>query len=141
MAHLEQRGKTWRVTAYLGKDRIHFPLGRVRKKTAEQFERMIDTLLHENKCNLPRSREVSNWLADLDDSIYDPLVEHRLVEPRVTAVKLGAFIDGNIDGRSEVTERRRDKFRNSKRRMIQFFEDVKLDAVNPGQRTSSVVGS
>jgi hypothetical protein len=63
------------VVAYVNKDKQTFPLGKVPKKTAERFANNIDTLLHERRCNLPISREVSNWLADLDDTLYGLLAE------------------------------------------------------------------
>ena len=132
MASIEYRVRSTRVIAYVNKEKQTFPLGRVTKKTAERFANNIDTLLHERRCNLPISREVSNWLSDLDDTLYGLLAERGLVEPRVKAGTLGTFIDGYIAGRSDVTERRLAKLRNAKGRMIEFFGDVKLDAVTPG---------
>ena len=132
MASIEFRPRTTRVIAYLDKEKQTFPLGRVAKKTAERFANNIDTLLHERRCNLPISREVSSWLADLDDSLYALLAERGLVEPRVKAGTLATFIDDYIAGRSDVSERRLGKFRNAKGRLIEFFGDVKLDAVTPG---------
>ena len=72
MASIEYRTKSTRVIAYVNKEKQVFPLGRVTKKTAERFANNIDTLLHERRCNLPISREVSNWLADLDDDAVRP---------------------------------------------------------------------
>ncbi|MFG0334764.1 MAG: tyrosine-type recombinase/integrase [Maioricimonas sp. JB049] len=89
-------------------------------------------LLHERRCNLPISRDVSSWLADLDDTLYGHLAERGLVEPRVKAGTLSTFIDDYIAGRSDVTERRLAKLRNARDRIIEFFGDVKLDAVTPG---------
>jgi len=132
MASIESRGRTTRVIAYINKEKQVFPLGRVTKKTAARFAGNIDTLLHERRCNLPMSRDVSNWLADLDEELYGLLAERGLVEPRVKAGKLGSFIDTYISGRSDVTERRLTKLRIAKQRMIQFFGDVKLDSVTPG---------
>ncbi len=132
MASIEYRARSTRVIAYINKDKQTFPLGRVTKKTAERFANNIDTLLHERRCNLPISREVSNWLSDLDHTLYTLLEERGLVEPRVKAGALGTFIDGYIAGRSDVTDRRLAKLRNAKGRMIEFFGDVKLDAVTPG---------
>ena len=132
MASIEFRARSTRVIAYVNKGKQTFPLGRVTKKTAERFANNIDTLLHERRCNLPISREVSNWLSDLDHTLYALLEEQGLVEPRVKAGALGAFIDNYIAGRSDVTDRRLAKLRNAKGRMIEFFGDVKLDAVTPG---------
>jgi integrase len=132
MASIESRARTTRVVAYVNKEKQTFPLGKVPKKTAERFANNIDTLLHERRCNLPISREVSNWLADLDDALYGLLAERGLVEPRVKAGKLGTFIDDYISSRSDVTERRLGKLRNAKSRMIEFFGDVKLDSVTAG---------
>ena len=132
MASIEYRARSTRVIAYVNKEKLIFSLGRVTKKTADRFANNIDTLLHERRCNLPVSREVSNWLADLDDDLYRLLADRGLVEPRVKAGTLGTFIDGYIAGRSDVTERRLGKLRNAKDRMIEFFGDVKLDAVTAG---------
>jgi len=50
----------------------------------------------------------------------------------VKAGTLAAFIDNYIAGRSDVTERRLGKFKNTKARLIEFFGDVKLQTVTPG---------
>jgi len=60
MSSIEYRKKSARVVAYVDKIKHCFPLGRVTKKTAERFENNIDTFLHERRCNLPVSREVSS---------------------------------------------------------------------------------
>jgi len=132
MASIEFRTRTTRVVAYVNNEKQTFPLGRVTKKTAERFANNIDTLLHERRCNLPISREVSNWIADLGDTLYRLLAECGLVEPRVKAGTLATFIDSYIAGRSDVTERRLGKFKNAKARLIEFFGDVRLEAVTPG---------
>ena len=132
MASIEYRARSTRVIAYVNKEKQTFPLGRVTKKTAERFANNIDTLLHERRCNLPVSREVSIWLSDLDDALYGVLAERGLVEPRVKAGTLSTFIDDYIATRSDVTERRLGKLRNAKGRIIEFFGDVQLDAVTPG---------
>jgi len=132
MASIEYRARSARVIAYINKEKQSFALGRVTKKTAEWFANNIDTLLHERRCNLPISREVSNWLAGLDETLYGLLAERGLVEPRVKAGTLATFVEGYIAGRSDVTERRLGKFRNAKARLIEFFGDVKLEAVTPG---------
>jgi len=85
MASIEYLARTTRVIAYVNKEKLSFTIGRVPKKTAERFANNIDTLLHERRCNLPISREVSNWLADLDDTLYGLLAERGLVEARVKA--------------------------------------------------------
>ncbi|MGE0377388.1 MAG: hypothetical protein AB7I48_14315 [Planctomycetaceae bacterium] len=140
MASIEYRARSTRVIAYVNKEKLSFALGRVTKKTVERLANNIDTLLHERRCNLPISREVSNWLADLDDALYGLLVEHGLVEPRVRVGTLSTFVEQYIAGRSDVSERRLGKFRNAKDRMIEFFDDVKLEAMTPGARTITGVG-
>ena len=132
MASIEFRTRSTRVIAYANKEKLSFALGRVTKKTAERFANNIDTLLHERRCNLPISREVSNWLANLDDTLYEVLAEHELVEPRIKVDTLATYIDGYIAGRSDVTERRLGKFKIAKARLIEFFGDVKLDVITPG---------
>jgi hypothetical protein len=132
MASIEYRTKSTRVVAYINKEKQSFALGRVTKKTAERFANNIDTLLHERRCNLPISRDVSNWLADLDEALYGLLADRGLVESRVKAGTLATFIDTYIAVRSDVTERRLGKLRNAKARMIKFFGDVKLESVTAG---------
>ena len=133
MASIEYRARSTRVVAYVNKEKQTFALGKVAKKTAERFANNIDTLLHERRCNLPLSRDVSNWLADLDETLYGLLAERGLVEPRVKAGTLATYIDGYIAGRSDVSERRLGKFKNAKARLIEFYGDVKMDAVTPGE--------
>jgi integrase len=132
MASIEYRKRTTRVIAYLGKQKQGFALGRVTKKTAERFANNIDTLLHEHKCNVPISREVSNWLADLDASLYSLLAERGYVEPRTETAKLDEFIGAYIENHTDVTECRRGKLREAKRRMIEYFGDVELSAITAG---------
>ena len=132
MASVEYRSRTERVIAYLDKQKHCFPLGRVTKKTAERFANNIDSLLHVRRCNLPMSRDVSNWLAGLDDSLYGVLADRGLVEPRVKAGTLGDSIDSYIDKRTDVTDRRREKLRQAKRRQVEFFGDVKLCSITAG---------
>jgi len=131
-ACIEYRKRTVRVIAYVEKQRHCFPLGRVTKKTAERFANNIDRLLSERRCNVGLSREVVNWLAELDDSLYGLLVERGLVDPRVEAASLGSFIDCYIDGCTDVTERRRGKLRQAKSRLIEFFGEVELRTVTAG---------
>jgi len=132
MASIEFRPRTTRVITYFDKQKFRFRLGRVTQKGAERFANNIDTLLHERRCNLPISREVSLWLADLDDTIFQQLVERGLVESRVRADTLATFIGAYVDGRSDVTERRRDKLHLAKRRLIEFFGNVELASVTAG---------
>ena len=132
MASIEYRTKTARVVAYVDKQKHCFPLGRVTKKTAERFAGNIDNLLHERRCNLPISRDVSNWLADLDDAVYSLLAERDLVQPREKMATLAGFIDSYIENRTDVGERRKQNLRIAKHRLIKFFGDVELCSVTPG---------
>jgi len=132
MASIEYRSRMTRVIAYIDKEKHSFPLGRVTKKTAERFANNIDRLLYERRCNVPLSREVTNWLADLGEALYQLLVERGLAEPRQGANTLEQFIDSYIATRSDVTDRRRGKFKVAKKRLIEFFGDRELDAVTAG---------
>ena len=131
MASIEYRPRATRVVAYLGKQRHYFPLGRVTKKTAERFANNIDTLLHERRCNLPISREVSNWLAGLDDSHYVLLADRGLVEPRQKIGTLGEFIESYIESHPDVSDAWQSRQQGSKRRLFEFFGDVSPDAITP----------
>ncbi len=75
MASIEYRARTTRVIAYLDKEKHCFSLGQVTKKAAERFANNVDSLLNERRCNVTLSREVANWLAGLDDSLYGLLVD------------------------------------------------------------------
>jgi integrase len=132
MASIEYRSRTTRIIAYVDREKHSFPLGKVTRKTAERFANNIDRLLHEHRCNVPLSREVTNWLADLGDSLYDLLIERGLAEPRQAVNTLCQFIDVYIETRFDVTERRRDKFRMAKKRMIEFFGDRELSEITAG---------
>ena len=132
MASIEHGPRATRIVAYLDKKKHCFPLGKVTKKTAERFANNIDNLLHQHRCNLPVDREVSNWLAGLDDSLYGLLADRGLVEPRVKSGTLSEFIDTYIENRSDVTDQRREKLRQAKRRSIEFFGDVELKSIISG---------
>lgn len=132
MASIEYRKRSTRVVAYFNKRKVAFNLGKVAKKTAERFETHIDTLIHERRCNLPLSRDVSKWLAGLDDCLYAPLVECGLAEPREKAGSLTMFIDAYITTRTDVSQARLDKFRYTKDRLVAFFGDMSLQKITPG---------
>jgi len=133
MASIEKRKRSTRVITYIHGEKVAFPLGRVPKKTAERFANNVDALLYEIRCNvLPHSREVANWLADLDDKLYGLLVERGLAKPRVQAVTLGPFIESYIVGRTDVTERRLGKFRCAKKRLVEYFGDIEMRNVTAG---------
>ncbi len=132
MASIEYRAKSARIIAYVDKQKHSYPLGRVTKKTAERFAGNIDTLIHERRCNLPISREVSNWLADLDDSIYGLLADRDLVQSREKMATLAGFIDSYIENRTDVGDRRKQKLRIAEQRLIEFFGDVELHSVTSG---------
>jgi len=132
MASIEYRKRSTRVVAYVNKERLAINLGKVAKKTAERFESHIDTLIHERRCNLPLSRDVSKWLAGLDDCLYAPLTECGLAEPRERAGSLQFFIDKYIASRTDVSECRIGKFENTRDRLTKFFGEVSLQKVTPG---------
>ena len=133
MASIEKRKRSTRVITYVDGEKVAFPLGPVPGKTAERFANNVDALLYEIRCNvLPHSREVANWLADLDDKLYGLLVERGLAKPRVQAVTLNPFIESYIERRTDVTERRVEKLRQAKARLIEYFGDVALDTITPG---------
>ena len=132
MASIEYRARSVRVVAYINKAKQTFTLGKVPKKTAERFANNIDTLINERKCNLAISRDVRNWLADLDSTIYQILEDHQLVEPRIQSLTLAPYVDSYIDTRTDVSECRKSKFKNTKERLIEFFGDLRLDKVTPG---------
>jgi len=132
VASIEYRKRATRVIAYLDGRKHCFRLGRVTKKTAERFANNIDGLLNDRRCNFALSRDVANWLAGLDDSLYGLLVDRGLVEPRVKTGTIGDFVDSYIDGRTDVTDARRGKFRYTKRRLVEFFGDVGLDSITAG---------
>ncbi|MEO2049880.1 MAG: hypothetical protein ABGX16_25250 [Pirellulales bacterium] len=93
---------------------------------------LSDAFLSEHKCNLPMSREVSNWLADLGDSLYRLLADRGYIEPRAEAIKLRSFIDSYIESSTDVTERRLGKFRVTRGRIIEFFGNVELSSITAG---------
>lgn len=132
MASIEYRKTSIRVIAYMSGRKQAFNLGKVSKKTAQRFEDKIDTLIHERRCNLPLSREVSSWLAGLDDQLYDLLTEVELAEPRERAGSLAKFISDYIDRRTDVSEARIGKFENARDRIVEFFGDVSLKKITPG---------
>ncbi len=131
MASIERRTRTTRVIAYIDGEKHCFPLGQVNKKTAERFANNIDALLNERRLNSVLSREVVNWLAGLDDKIHGLLVERELAEPRLRVESIGKLIDSYAKTRTDVTERRREKFKNAKDRLIKYFGDVAPHSVTP----------
>ena len=132
MASIEYRSRTARVVTYIGKKKTRFALGRVTKKTAERFANNIDDLIYTHRCNLSMSREVRNWLEGLTDELFDVLADVGLVEPRAESPCLEEFVEAYITGRTDVTERRRGKLRNAKRRLVEYFGNVDMTTITPG---------
>ena len=72
------------------------------------------------------------WLAGLDEVVYDKLAAVNLVAER-ESMKLGAFIDGYIDSRTDVKAGTLTMYRHARRNLLGFFgEDKPLRDITPG---------
>ncbi|MCB9926071.1 MAG: phage integrase SAM-like domain-containing protein [Planctomycetaceae bacterium] len=60
------------------------------------------------------------------------LSDRGLVEPRQSTGTLTTFIDSYIEGRTDVTDRRLEKLKQAKHRLVEYFGDVELGSITAG---------
>jgi len=132
MASIEYRKRSSRVAVWVDGKRQYFPLGQVTKKVAERFANNIEQLIYERRCNVALSRNVANWLVDLDDIHYELLASLGFAESRNAPAIISNFIDAYISGRTDVTAARRAKLHNVKSRLLEHFGDVEITSITAG---------
>jgi len=144
MASIHKRKRTTRVIAYADRRRLIFPLGRATDMEAQQFADRIDRLIFERSQQVSMSADIFRWISGLNDDVYSVLAKHGLVEPRVSAITLGAFIDEYIERRTDVSERRQEKLGQARSRILEYLpacHSVHWMTTTESIRSGGVAGS
>ena len=97
-------------------------IGRVTKRAAEDFRARLESVIAGRATGYADPRD-AQWLAALDDRTHAKLVAVGLATPRqaVGATTLKPFIDGYMDGRTDVKESTRICMGQARRRLVEFF--------------------
>ncbi len=98
MASLINREGLREVQFILNRKRRAVRLGPVSQTAAETAKRHIEQLIQQHMTGHPADRYVRQWLADINDTLYDRIAAAGLVPPRVSS-ELGPFIDRFIKDR------------------------------------------
>lgn len=109
--------------------------GRTPKKTIETIKTWVESLNVASITKTSINPEVAAWLVGLSDIWYEKLVAHGLAPKRATAamVRLAAFIDSYIAGRSDVKGDTAVVYGHTRRCLVEFFgTECKLNEITPG---------
>ena len=123
---------SWRVIFY-GADglRREVTVGKLPKRQAEGVQSHIENLLSAGRLGGEVSNATSAWVQSLGDTMHKRLAAAGLIPERLTA-RLGEFLDQYIEKRTDVGERTRENYRQSRRCLLEFFaEDRRMDSITP----------
>jgi integrase len=139
MASISTDARGNRTVQFIAKDgkRRSLRLGRVTIDEARDVKRHIERILNASKLGNALKNDQVNWLAGLDDDLYDRVVAVGLAEPRerrLPVPELGAFLADFIAKRAGSKESTLSSIRVSAARLTAYFgEDAPLDSITPGQ--------
>jgi integrase len=130
-------GQTYRIEFFLNGDskRKCVRLGRMQKRQAELVRTKLELLVGAKDTGTAPDPEVSRWVAERDDKFHAKLAQCGLVSPRAKAVitKLGEFLDGYIDGRTDIKANTRAHLKRARKSLIDYFSESKLiNEITPG---------
>lgn len=103
-----------------GGERKSIWLGRVPIKTAEAFKTRVEYLQWSVAHSHPLDGETAKWLADIDAELCGKLAAVGLCEPRGSDT-LGPFMEGYINGRTDVKPATKEIWGQGKASLLEFF--------------------
>ena len=107
-------------------------LGKMPKRTAESIKTRVEHLLLAKISRNTLDVETSKWAASLDDLLANRLAAVELINPRLSSC-LGEFIDGYVQGRTDLKPRTVIAFNATKNYLVEFFgSDRNLRDISPG---------
>jgi len=107
-------------------------LGKMPKRSAGTIKVRVERLLLAKISRDTLDVDTAKWVADLDDVLARRLAAVGLIAPRVSSC-LEEFIDGYVEGRTDVKPRTKVKFTKTKDYMVEFFgTDRRLRDISPG---------
>jgi integrase len=97
-------------------------LGKMSQRQAEAFKVKVESLVAQIITG-SADDEVSRWMAGLDDLMHSRIAAVGLIKGRQTSrsLALGLFIDGYIEGRSDIKPNTRIGLGQARRNLIAFF--------------------
>jgi len=117
-------------------------LGKISKREADSVKTQVERLVHAKITRTAPPLETSHWLADIDGELAEKLTKFGLMErrqparqsnPQPAAPTLGPFIDGYIEGRSDVKPNTREHLKRCRNHLVAFFgAERPLDAITQG---------
>jgi hypothetical protein len=99
-------------------------LGKVSMKTAIEIRTKIEHLVIAASTNMPLDLEVAKWVSGLGDGLAAKLAAVGLTAARKTG-RLGEFLDGYIERRTDIKPRTRTNLLASKSRLVEFFGETR----------------
>lgn len=129
-------GRFW--IQFLDRDQKHktIRLGGVKSKAiATTIKVRIEYLIQAKFLNVPIDPETAKWLSEVDYVLYDRIAKTGLATPRsqVVATTLKPFLDGYIDGRTDVKPRTRTNLRQCAGFLVEHFGAEKpIDKITAG---------
>jgi integrase len=115
-------------------------LGKMNKKTADNYLVRIEHLISAVFANNSPDAETSAWIGDLGNVMYGKLVAVALVQPRVSEldaapndITISAFLDQYLNSRTDIKPSTRTNLEQVRRNLLEFFGPSKLlRAISPG---------
>jgi hypothetical protein len=100
-------------------------LGKMSKRQAEAIKVRVELLLAAKISGTAPDDETSRWVTGLDDVLQGRLAAVGLIERR-EAIKLGAFITGYIESRTDVKQTTVTNWGHTRRNLVEYFGENKL---------------
>ena len=134
MASISSDSNGTRRIQFIGADgkRRAVRLGKASLKQAEALRVKMEHLVSAVALGQLPDPEIGRWLVGLDDVMHNRLAAVGLVAPR-QLLNLAAFLDGYIDGRSDLKESTKIALKQTRRDLVEFFgADKALQSISEG---------
>lgn len=131
LARKDSKKRILRSVQFTGIDgrRKTVGLGRVREKVAVSICHHVEELLRSKITGYAYADETARWIRDLDQPLFDKLVDVGLLKPRLDndldSMKLGDFIDFYIAKRTDVKPLTIVKYKAGRKAMVDYFGENK----------------
>jgi integrase len=105
--------------------------GKMSERDSVAFKLKVEALVASSASGLPLDQETQRWLARISDGVRDKLVAVGLVT-KLASSRLGEFLDGYINGRTDVKPRTRINLLAARNRLVEHFKpDRSLREITP----------
>lgn len=134
MASISRDKNGTRRIQFVAKDgkRRAIRLGKITQRHAEAIKIKVEQLNAASITGHAIDEETARWLADLEGVLADKLAAVELIAPR-NAAKLGSFLEGYLETRSDVKPLTKLKYETTRRYLLEFFgADRPLRSITAG---------